>query len=279
MSRPQPNITSLYQREQLFETILQALEKTGIAKDRVTIKDLAGVDEFHVRGLEATQQLAAKAGLQPGMQVLDIGCGIGGAARWLAAEYGCHVTGIDATPEYIRTAAQLSQLTGMQSQTDFICANALRLPFDNNRFDIVWTQHVQMNIADKMSFYSEMARVLRVNGRFVYYDVLAKQNRPIPYPLPWAADASTNFLTGSTDLHNMLLQAGLRPVQITDETEQGMEFLHRLLARISKLGLPNLGIQLLLGEKATEKMQNLYTALQQGSMLLESGIYQRLTTI
>jgi ubiquinone/menaquinone biosynthesis C-methylase UbiE len=275
MSDQQSRIKKHYTRSHIFETIVQALKKAGVPNNQVTRKDLAAVDEFHVGGLDASWNLALQASLQPGMQVLDIGCGLGGDARLLAGEFGCHVTGIDITPEYIRTAQELSQLTHLQHHTHFVAGSALELPFVNGRFDIVWTQHAQMNIADKSRFYAEAARVLQPNGRFVYYDVLSTDHTPIHYPVPWADDASMSYLVTSTELHNLLLHAGLAPVQVTDQTKKGIQFFEKLIQRLTKFGFPDVGIHLLI-DKAKEKMQNLYTNLTEGTIMLESGIYQPL---
>jgi ubiquinone/menaquinone biosynthesis C-methylase UbiE len=277
MSEPQGHIKSHYARNHIFETIVQALEQTGMATSEVTPAAIAAVDEFHVRGREASMELALQAGLQPGMQVLDIGCGLGGAARLLAGEFGCQVTGIDITPEYIRTAQELSQLTHMQQLTHFEVASALALPFDNSQFDIVWTQHVQMNIADKSRLYAEVARVLQPNGRFVYYDVLSKDHAPVRYPVPWAADASMSYLVTPDELRNLLLHAHLTPVQITDQTGKGIQFFDAFIEGLTAHGFPAIGTHLLMGDNAREKLQNLYTNLTEGAIILESGIYQPLT--
>ena len=276
MSKPQGHIEACYSGNPIFETIVQALQQTGRSINEVTPKDIAAVDEFHVRGREASMELALQAGLRPGMQVLDIGCGLGGAARLLAGEFGCQVTGIDISPEYIHTAQKLSQLTHLP--THFVVGNALALPFENGRFDVVWTQHAQMNIADKRRFYKEVARVLQPNGRFVYYDVLSKEHAPIQYPLPWADDESMSYLVTPDELRKLLPDAGLAPVQITDETNKGIQFFAALLQRLTTRGFPAVGIHLLIGHDAMLKLQNLYTQLTEGNLLLESGIYKPLTT-
>src|ERR1044072_7840615 len=166
------SISSHYAYNDLYEAILNALSNAGIPANKVTRKDITAIDEFHVRGQQVSLELAAAAGLQPGMHILDAGCGLGGTCRLLADEFDCDVTGIDITEDYIRTAIKLSDLTGLQHKNHFVHGNVLSLPFENNSFDAVLTQHVQMNIADKKTFYAEIARVLKTGGRFVYYDIL-----------------------------------------------------------------------------------------------------------
>lgn len=268
-------IADYYTHNELFETIIQAFEKAGIPQHAITQKQLAAVDEFHVRGREVSCELATMASLQPGMRVLDVGCGPGGACRLLAGEYGCQATGIDITETYIHTATQLSALTGMQHSTRFVHGSALALPFSNHSFDIAWTQHVQMNIADKHAFYAEMNRVLTPNGRFVYYDILSKNNLPIYFPVPWASDASLSYLITSHELHSLLQQLGFTRIQVTDETTKGIAFMSHLLNRITQNGLPPVGAHLLMGDNAVEKLTNLYNNLVEGKVMLESGIWEK----
>jgi ubiquinone/menaquinone biosynthesis C-methylase UbiE len=268
-----PNIEKHYTRANLFDTIIQALEKEGIQKNQITRTAIAAVDAFHVRGIEVSRELAIKARLQPGMRVLDIGCGPGGTCRMLAGEFGCEVTGIDITAEYIYTAQQLSVLTGFQHTTRFVQGDALNLPFAGASFDIVLSEHVQMNIADKQAFYANIKRVLAPNGRFIYYDVLSKDHQPLHFPVPWSPDDSLNFLTTADELHDLLQHAGLQRIQVTDETQKGIDFFNRLLNRIAQKGLPAAGVHLLMGNDAVDKLVNFHRNLVEEKILMESGIY------
>jgi len=270
-----PSIPNQYTQYNLFDTILQALAQTGIAQQQVTRSQLAAVDEFHVRGLEVSREMAAMADLHAGGQVLDVGCGLGGATRLLADEFGCAVTGIDITPEYIHTAQQLSALVGLASKTHFVCGNALSLPFTENSFDVVWTQHVQMNIADKQTLYAEINRVLKETGHFVYYDIVKKNKEPIHYPVPWANEPALNHLIPSPQLHQLLVQTGLRPVQIKDETEKGITFLQHVIKGWQQKGMSPLGLHLLMGDSALQKLQNLYNNLVEARVMLECGLYSK----
>jgi ubiquinone/menaquinone biosynthesis C-methylase UbiE len=268
-------IASYYAYNDLYEAILQALNKTGVPAGKVTRKDIAAIDLFHVRGPEVTQELAATAGLQPGMRILDAGCGLGGASRLLADEYGCNVTGIDITADYIRTAQQLSALTGLQHLTRFVQGSVLSLPFDNISFDMVWTQHVQMNIDDKKAFYAEIARVLIPGGRFIYYDILSRDHLPVQFPVPWASDAGLSFLVTSQQLQTLLQETGLQRIQVVDQTAKAIHFLSTLLNRIAQKGLPALGLHLLMGQTALEKLNNLQANLTARRIVLESGVYEK----
>lgn len=265
-------IQAHYAYNDLYEAILRALDQQGIPANKVGRKDIAAIDEFHVRGQEVSHELAVAAGIQPGMRVLDAGCGLGGASRMLADEFGCDVTGIDITGDYIRTATQLSALTGLQHTTRFVQGSVLALPFADNSFDIVWTQHVQMNIPDKKRFYAEIARVLTNDGRLVYYDILSHDHAPVHFPVPWASDAGISFLITPGELHTLLHEAGFDHIQVTDETAKGIAFFNNLFNRISQKGLPALGLHMLMGNNAMDKLGNLHSNLIDGAIVLEAGI-------
>lgn len=267
-------IASHYAYNDLYEAIVQALHRAGIPANRVTRKDVAAIDEFHVRGQEVSRELATTAGIQPGMRVLDAGCGLGGACRLLADEFGCDATGIDITEDYIRTATRLSALTKLQHNTRFVHGSVLALPFNDNSFDVVWTQHVQMNIADKKTFYAEINRVLITGGKLVYYDILSHDHLPIQFPVPWAADENISFLITPGELHTLLQETGFNRIHTTNETAKGTAFFENLFNRISQKGLPALGLHMLMGTTALEKLHNLHSNLVDGTIVLESGIYQ-----
>jgi ubiquinone/menaquinone biosynthesis C-methylase UbiE len=263
-----------YLKEGLFEDIINRLKEQEIDLDQVKRSDIAGTDEFHVRGAVVSKELAQTINLS-GLKVLDIGCGLGGPCRMLADEYNCQTTGIDLSAEYIRTASELSKLVNLDNKTTFIQGDATNLPFDNNAFDVVWTQHVQMNIPDKKKFYSEINRVLKVGGHFLYYDILRKGDGEINYPMPWASTADLSFLFKENEMDNILEQLGLAKEQSTDETQAGVDFFNVLVAKLKEFGPPKMGLNVLMGESTKPKLMNLLTHLQSGELELKSGVYRK----
>ena len=169
-------------------TVSDLAERILDAADELTVDALAAVDEFHIRGRAATEELAACVKLTPEHKVLDVGCGLGGTSRFLASRYGCDVTGIDLTESYCQIATMLSERVGVTAT--FHCGTALDLPYNDASFDVVWTEHAQMNIADKARFYDEIRRVLKPGGRFAFHDIFAGSNPSVSYPVPWAGDES-----------------------------------------------------------------------------------------
>jgi ubiquinone/menaquinone biosynthesis C-methylase UbiE len=260
----------------IYSRIIFQLEVAGKKTVSLNRKDIAAVDEFHIGGQEITRELARQVMLQPGMRILDVGCGLGGACRLFAEEYGCHATGIDITTEYIDIAKRFSQLTNLHEGTNFVLGSATDLPFADKSFDFVFTQHVQMNIADKKKLYAEIARVLVPGGRFVYYDVFATGDQPIHFPVPWANDESISHLITTSALKDILKNAGLHPTSSTDHTAKSIESFEKMLPIVKQQGLPALGTHLLMGDNAIEKQENVLRNLSEKKIVVESGIAEKI---
>lgn len=204
------DLTEHYGSEGLTERIIEALARAGIelAPDRSGA--LAGVDEFHLGGHRATVEVAAALAVDGAVDgeahVVDLGCGIGGAARHLAASTGCRVTGIDLTPEFVATATDLTRLLGMAGQVEFRVGSALDVPADDQTYDAATLLHVGMNIADKAALATEIARVLRPGGTLVVYDIMRVGPGEITYPVPWSSSPEWSFVE-APDVYVTALEA------------------------------------------------------------------------
>jgi ubiquinone/menaquinone biosynthesis C-methylase UbiE len=259
----------------LLDSILDALTATGKDIDRLVPADLAPVDEFHIRGREATLELASRADIEAGMRVLDVGCGIGGSARHLAAEWDCHVTGIDLTREYIEVATALAQRTAMANRVEFHHGSATTLPFEAESFDIVWTEHVQMNIADKAAFYGEIARVLKPCGRLLFHDIFSRNGSEPWYPVPWAGDASISFLARADSIPGILEAAGLQVLEWEDRSADSLSWFENAVSRLRSSGPPPLGLHLLMGASTLPKFENLIRNLQESRITVIQSVAKR----
>ncbi|MDZ4715983.1 MAG: class I SAM-dependent methyltransferase [Cytophagales bacterium] len=268
------HVQSHYHRPALFEDILVRLKEQEIDLQNVKRKHIGGVDEFHVRGAEVSRELAQAIELN-GSRVLDVGCGIGGPSRMLADEFNCTVTGIDLSAEFIRTAKKLSELVGLNDCTTFVEGDATNLPFDNESFDVVWTQHVQMNIRDKQTFYKEIERVLAPNGTFTFYDIFRSSEEEVDYPMPWADESAISFLFRADEMENLLEQLGFKRIESNFQTNQGIVFFENLLDRIQESGPPKLGLNVLMGDSTKTKIGNLLKGLKERKIILKSGIYKK----
>ena len=261
-------VKSHYGRPALAEVILTALKEAGADMERLSLEELAPIDEFHIRGRAATLELAQAAGLRSTNRVLDIGSGIGGTSRCLAKEFGCHVTGIDLTDEYCQVAAMLTAKVGLDGLVDYRQGDATNLPFEDNEFDVVWTEHVAMNIPDKRKLYSEMYRVLKPGGTLAIYDVLAGSCGPVLYPVPWARTPDTSFLVSPQELRRLLQDTGFTVSDWRDSTAQAREWFVNLAEKIRRGGFPALGFHLLMGPDFREMAQNQGRNLEEGRILL-----------
>ena len=267
-SRVNEAVQTHYTRSDLGDVILAALESAGKDVNRLTPEDLAPIDEFHIRGRAATLELARAAGLDATKRVLDVGCGVGGTSRCLAKEFGCRVTGIDLTDEYCRAAAMLSARIGLAHLADYRQGDATELPFDDQEFDVVWTEHVAMNIPDKARLYKEMHRVLKPGGTLAIYDVLAGLSGPVLFPVPWARTPDTSFLVQPNELRKLLEEAGFMVTDWSDTTESACSWFVSLAERIRKEGFPPLGFHVLLGADFQAMAHNQGRNLQEGRIAL-----------
>jgi MPBQ/MSBQ methyltransferase len=197
-------------RAGLEAAILDALAAAGKNVDVLTVDDLAPADQFHSGGKKATERLARLAGLQPGTRVLDVGGGLGGPARTLAAEFGCHVTVIDVTESYVRTGEALTARAGLSDRVRHRLGSALELDVDPDAVDVVWTQNSGMNIADKARLYAGFGRVLRPGTRLALQEPMLGPVVPVIYPVMWARDATTSFLRAPDDMRRVIEEAGFR---------------------------------------------------------------------
>lgn len=268
-------VTNHYTRVGTLQAILEALLTAGKDLSRLAPTDLAAVDEFHIRGREATVELAQRANLTPGQRVLDIGCGLGGSVRYLAAEHECRVTGIDLTPSYVELARTLTERVGLHGRVDYRVASALDLPFDDAGFDVVWTEHAQMNIADKCRFYSEAVRVLAPGGQFVFHDFFRGPAGLPHFPVPWADEAGISFLISPDEARRLLDACALAIHDWQDKSAQSRDWLAAKLAETERTGPPPLGLHLLMGERTRLKFENVVRNLSEQRVVVYQGVAVR----
>lgn len=257
------HIHSYYSPNDLYNKIIEGLNKLGKDLSKITLDDLQPVDEFHIRGDVATKELIKLSAFTPDMHILDVGCGIGGSTRRLAHETGCCVTGIDLSDEYIDTAQRLTQLLNMQERVKFHATSALALPFDDNSFDGVWSLQMNMNVEDKLSWLKETYRVLKPGGRAVLYEVCGGKNSPPYFPVPWAQDSSMSFLVPPESFRAVITAAGFDITVWNDKTDLAQKAFANAKEPVGKPNLPVLGVYLLVGNDIQTKAYNLHRNLDE----------------
>lgn len=262
----EPQVIAHYTQGALEQEILGALQRSGANLETLQLEHLAAVDEFHIGGRQATIDFAEQLGVKAGMHLLDIGCGIGGSSRYFAQVHGCQVSGLDLTEEYVAVAAALSRRLGLTEQVEYRCGSALALPFAAHSFDGAYMLHVGMNILDKAQMFAEVHRVLRPGGQFGVYDVMRLGVGEILYPVPWASVADTSFVDEPGTYKRLLTAAGFTMVSERVRRDFALEFFRQMRERLRLRGPSPLGLQLLMGANAGEKIANLTSSIEAGRL-------------
>jgi ubiquinone/menaquinone biosynthesis C-methylase UbiE len=268
------SINKHYGQSEFSAKILTALQEAGKNIDALTREDLSSFDEYHGGGLEATRELAQLAELREGLQVLDIGSGIGGPARTLAEEFGCRVTGLDLTEEFCRTAVVLTDLLHLSDLVTFRQGDALDMPFDDETFDVVWTQGVLMNIEDKKRLFERIHRVLRPGGRLALQTELSGNREELHYPNYWAEDASFSFFIPPDECRRLLLESGFKELvwrDISDEMSKSSS------QRRTKRAKAPIGFSVMAKSEDQERIwaENGRRNLQEGRMVVIRALFER----
>ncbi|OBH89117.1 class I SAM-dependent methyltransferase [Mycobacterium sp. E2733] len=247
--------------------IERALISAGKDLDRLVPADLGAVEDFHTMGRFATSRLVDLAGISSESRVLDAGSGIGGAARYVADRCGCTVAAVDLTEEYCETSRWLNRLVRLDERISVRQADVTQLPFADGAFDVVISQHVQMNVADKARLYSEARRVLAAGGRIALWDLTIGNQGTLGYPLPWADEPERSHLVTPDELRAVIESAGFAVEHWNDLTEEAAEFMQALLARpATPLGLHAFVTDF------DRKFENLTAALADGRLRAVQGV-------
>lgn len=252
-------------------------------RETLSVDELEHLDQFHVLGKDATLRLAQRAEVDATMRVLDVGSGMGGPARLLAAEFGCRVTGVDYSEDFLQTAELFTELTGLQDRVDFQRAEATALPFDDRSFDLVWTQHAQQNIPDKERFFSELYRVLKPGGRCVMHDLMDGGGGVEPtFPAYWGRDPALSFLIGERETKDLLAKVGFEILDWQDTTPETIRWHEGLLDLQTEphdaseaSGVAGLDFGLLFGEDTVTMTENALTDMRSRAIGIFEAVLAR----
>ncbi|MEN8170117.1 MAG: class I SAM-dependent methyltransferase [Pseudomonadota bacterium] len=251
-------VSEHYSNGNLLDTIQAALPKLGKTVDNITVEDLGPVDEFHIGGRLATDNLLGQLNFSEHDHILDVGCGLGGASRFIANKYNNHVTGIDLTQEYIDTGKVLSSWVGLDKKVTLHQGSALSMPFKDATFDGALMLHVGMNIENKAQLFSEVYRVLRPGAFFGVYDVMLNIDGEMVFPVPWATENSTSKLATPDQYEKALTEAGFKISANNNRRDFSLEFFKQLRAKTeANGGPPPLGLHTLMQASTPIKIKNM----------------------
>jgi ubiquinone/menaquinone biosynthesis C-methylase UbiE len=247
----------------LANKIEEGLRAAGKRLEDLQTADLSSIDEFHFRGRKATLQLAERMNLSEDSCVLDIGSGLGGPARTLAEEYGCHVTGLDLTEAFCEVAGIMSGWVKLDGHTEFQQGDATNPPFADERFDAAMSLHVAMNIGAKSELYTQARRVLKPGAVFAIYDILQGEGGEAFYPAPWARDSSISHLATTGEMKQLLTDAGFRIADVLDSTDESLQWLETRTAKMTASSLTPVTVQILFGDDYPQMIANQIRGLRE----------------
>jgi sarcosine/dimethylglycine N-methyltransferase len=249
------------------QAIEQALVAAGKDLGHLRPADLALLEDFHTMGRIATTQLADLVQITPDDEVIDAGSGIGGTARYIAERSRCHVVAVDLTEEYCELARWLNQLAGLDDRISVRQADVTDLPFEDATFTLMFSQHVQMNVAGKALLYQEARRVLADGGRLALWDIAAGGDREPDFPVPWADRPEHSYLTTPDRLRTAIETSGFEIEQWNDLTGQAAPMMRTLLT----LPPSPIGLQAFV-PNFERKAKNLTAALADGRLRAVQGV-------
>jgi SAM-dependent methyltransferase len=225
---------------------------------------LAPVDHFHARGFPATVELADRLPIKSDQHILDIGCGLGGPARYIAKRFHCTLSGVDITEPFVEAANKLTTLVRMEGQVKIRHGDGRRLPYPDSHFDGAYTQHVTMNVADRRKFFAEAYRVLKPGAFFALTEHgLGAKGNP-HYPVPWSDDGSVAYLVPPSETRTVLEETGFEHIVVEDTGAKYVAGYKVMIEKAERGALPPLGIHILMGETASQKMRNAARNIEEG---------------
>lgn len=266
MNAIEVRVADHYTRGTLKSAIEAGWARMRVLSEAAPIDQLAGVDEFHIGGRLATEMVCERLELAQGLKILDVGCGLGGAARFMAARHDVDVEGVDLTPEFVEVGVALTREVGLGEKVRLMRGSALDLPQDSAAFDRAIMFHVGMNIEDKTALFAEIARVLKPGGICGVYDVMTVGDAELDYPVAWAQDESTSFVADVATYRTAIEAAGLSIYAVETKKELGLEFFAKIKARMAEGGPPPLGLHIVMGPDAGVKVRNMAANISKGAI-------------
>jgi len=215
--------------------VLDKLAQTGADTSILTVELLQHHDQDHFGGLAATDALALHAKINESTHVLDLCCGLGGPARYLAYHYGCRVTGVDMNTDRLAGAVRLTERTKLQDRVLFHHANALQTGLADETFDVIVSQEAFCHIPNKKTLITECVRLLKPGGRIVYTDILARSSMTNEIRSRLETEMVFSELSTLEQYCHLLEEKGCQVIEVEDLSDNWAEILIDRLAMYRSL--------------------------------------------
>ena len=257
------DLKQFWTRGNLHLRVREAMIEANLIDKKLEIEDLFPIDQYHARGIAATVDLGKRMPISKGNKILDIGCGLGGPARYYAKKFECFITGIDITPSFIELGNEFNQLTSMSNKIDLKVGNGEILELEDNTFDGAYSQHVTMNVAQRDRFFSEAYRVLKKESFFAFTEHgLGPIGEPI-FPLPWANTESMSYLLTPNETILLLNEVGFYDIEIIETGDKYMSGYEKLVNQTNTKKTPILGIHVIGGTSMKERSINSLNSIKE----------------
>jgi len=183
-------------------------------------------------GEETTTELLKWLNLSPGQRVLDIGCGTGGSAFFMARKFGAKVVGIDLSTQMIQLAQHRLQtdFSDVKDKVELLLADATTLTYPEGSFDVIYSRDTVLHIPGKEALYQALKKMLVPGGKLLVTDYCRGDQQHSQKFLDYVESRGYDLRTVA-GYGTVLKGAGFRDVEAIDMTKGFQDILRRELKR------------------------------------------------
>lgn len=172
--------------------------------------------------------------LTPQTQVIDVGAGYGGSARWLAGKYGCHVMCLNLSEAQNERNRIINKEQNLTDRIDVVDGDFEAIPADENQFDLVWSQDAFLHSGQRAKVFQEVDRVLKPGGEFIFTDPMQADDCPAGVLKPVLDRIHLDSLGSFAFYRQQAQQLGWKEVTVIDHSRQLVNHYTRVRQELAK---------------------------------------------